>query len=208
MEKNKPQVQADSNLPEGAAPETEEQNPQLQQAETAEVENDDKDPVEVLRQVAEELGVKDVKLLTEKELRSTIDREVTKAIKTRDEKLKKEAEKKLLEEQGKYEELLKLERVEALENLKKEFLTMAQLEKFEEFIDVKAFAEKPLADGTAELKEMLNGLKEFVDDVVEERVKQRIAEMQKGTAQPTTPSGSETVGGWQEKLSKRLQGLG
>jgi len=171
-----------------------------------EVVHDDNDPIEVLKAMATQLGVADIHLLTEKELRSIIDREVTKAIKTREEKLRKEQEMKLLQEQGKYEELLKLERKEALERVKGEFLESAQLTEFADLIDVNAYVDKPLAEAVTQLKDTLNRLKNYVDTLVEIRLKERINSLQRNPI--STSTSSVSVSDIKQILSERLKNLG
>ncbi|MEN3043534.1 MAG: hypothetical protein ABDH59_09630 [Fervidobacterium sp.] len=176
-----------------------------QQEEVVETEviHDDENPIEVLKETAQQLGIKDIHLLTEKELRSLIDKEVTKAIKTREERLRKEQERKLLEEQGKYEEILKMERKEALEKVKQEFLQMTQMEEFADFVDVSQFVNKPLSEGVEELKGSLNKLKNFVDTIVEAKLKERMASLQR------TPISSSTSGSdVKQILAERLKNLG
>ncbi|MGB4751754.1 MAG: hypothetical protein WBH60_03825 [Fervidobacterium sp.] len=192
MEELEKQVSAEATSQEGALQETEE------------VLHDDTNPLEVLKTTAEQLGVKDVHLLTEKELRSLIDREVTKAIKTREEKLKKEQEMKLLQEQGKYEEILKMERKEALEKVKQEFLEANQLEEFAELVNVDSFLDKPIGEAVVQLKDTLGKLKNYVDTLVEAKLKERISSLQR----TPVPVNQTNTGDVKQILSERLKNFG
>lgn len=171
-----------------------------------EVIHDDTDPIEILKATATQLGISDVHVLTEKELRSIIDREITKAIKTREEKLRKEQEMKLLQEQGKYEEILRMERKEALEQVKNEFLEAAQLGELADLIDVNAFVDRPLNEGVSRLKETLNRLKNYVDTLVEIKLKERISALQRVPV--AVSSNAVSTDNVKQILSDRLKNLG
>lgn len=171
-----------------------------------EVLHDDQDPLETLRQMAEQLGVKDVKLLTEKELRSIIDKEVTKAIKTREENIRKEEERKRLQEQGKYEEILKLERQELLESLKQSYIEAYNIpEVFAKLIDTKVLAEMPIVEGKQAIQELFTTIKEELDKIVESRVSQRISEVQKAAFKPSENINSNDI---KAVLKERFKNFG
>lgn len=153
------------------------------------------DPMEELKQKAQELGAT---VLTQKELQSLIDREITRAIKSREENLKKEQEKKLLEEQGRYEELLKLERKEALEKLKREYLEARGLNELNGFIDVSSLASKSITEATEELTQVLASLESVIGQMVEKRLK----EMQRTTVKPTK---QEEINDIRQALIERLR---
>lgn len=153
------------------------------------------DPMEELKQKAQELGAA---VLTQKELQSLIDREITRAIKTREENLKKEQEKKLLEEQGRYEELLKLERKEALEKLKREYLEARGLSELNSFIDVNALASKSITEATEELTQLLSSVESVIGQMVEKRLK----EVQRTTVKPSKP---EEINDIRQALMDRLR---
>lgn len=168
--------------------------------------NDDQDPLETLRQVAEELGVKDVKLLTEKELRSIIDKEVSKAIKTREENIRKEEERKRLQEQGKYEEILKLERKEMLDTVKETYVQMYNIpEELAELIDTKALAELPLNEGKQAIQRTAEAINKLIESAVEERLSKRIAEVQRTAFKPVENSNPTDI---KSALKERFKNFG
>ncbi len=167
---------------------------------------DEKDPIETLRQIAEELGVKDVKLLTEKELRSLIDKEISRAIKTREENIRKEEERKRLQEQGKFEEILKLERLELLESLKQSYVENYQLPSiFTKLIDVKSFIDMPVVEGKQALLSTFQQIKEEFDKYVEEKLAQRISELQRNATKITDNINSNDV---KNVLKERFKNFG
>jgi antitoxin component HigA of HigAB toxin-antitoxin module len=156
----------------------------------ADVIKDDNDPVEVLKAYAMQLGLSldDVQIMTKKELQSFVDRQVTQALKTREEKLRKEEERKRLETEGKYQELLRLERKEALDEYKSVLVKSSGLPDFiTEMVDTSAFVDLQFAEAKARLEERIRTLAEQFNQYIESLVQSRLKEMQKGTA---IPSGS------------------
>jgi len=157
--------------------------PQLEQ-ENTEVEYDDKDPMEVLKATAIQLGLNpdDVAIMTKKQLQSYVDSAITKAIKTREEKLKKQAEIEKMKEKGQYEQLLRQERKEALEDLKKTYLQAKGLpEEFGVLITVDSLADLSLTEAKEQLTNVLNTVAQKVNEIVEAKVSERLKAMEKGT---------------------------
>jgi len=162
---------------------TQQQKPQLEQ-ENTEVEYDDKDPMEVLKATAIQLGLNpdDVAIMTKKQLQSYVDSAITKAIKTREEKLKKQAEIEKMKEKGQYEQLLRQERKEALEDLKKTYLQAKGLpEEFGVLITVDSLADLSLTEAKEQLTNVLNTVAQKVNEIVEAKVSERLKAMEKGT---------------------------
>lgn len=146
--------------------------------------HDDKDPLEVLKATAEQLGLdpNDIAIMTQKELQAEIDRRITEAIKTREAKLKKQQEYKEKQKLGQYEELLREERVEALKDLKTTYLTAKGVpQEISELINVSKLADKPLTEGKEELVKMVDTVAKVFNDLVEQRVAERIKNMEAGT---------------------------
>jgi len=152
-----------------------------------EVLHDDTDPIEVLKATAQQLGIDidEVQILSKKELQSLIDRQVTQAIKTREEKLKKEEEKRRLETEGKYQELLRLERREALEDYKTVLLKAKNLPDFlAAAVQVDAFVDVPFVEAKSKLEEQINQLVAAYEQHINDILQKKARETQKGTATP------------------------
>lgn len=154
----------------------------------ADVIKDDNDPVELLKAYAMQLGLPldDLQIMTKKELQSFVDRQVTQALKTREEKLRKEEERKRLETEGKYQELLRLERKEALDEYKNVLVKSNGLPEFlADSIDTSAFADLQFTEAKAKLEEHVRALSERFSQYIETLVQSKLKEMQKGTAIPS-----------------------
>ncbi|OOC42185.1 DUF4355 domain-containing protein [Thermosipho sp. 1074] len=169
--------------------EQKEATPQEQKPEG--VEYDDQDPMEVLRATAIQLGLnpEDVAIMTKKELQSQIDRAVTQAIKTREEKLKKQAEIEKMKEKGQYEQLLRQERKEALEDLKNTYLQAKGLpEEFGVLITVDPLVDLTLSDAKEELVKKVDTVASKINEIIETKVNEKLKTMEKGTftQQPNT----------------------
>ncbi|WP_126992249.1 DUF4355 domain-containing protein [Thermosipho globiformans] len=145
---------------------------------------DDGDPIEVLRATAIQLGLnpEDVAIMTKKELQSQIDSAVTRAIKTREEKLKKQAEIEKMKEKGQYEQLLRQERKEALEDLKNTYLQAKGLpNEFGVLINVDPLSDLSLTEAKEQLLETLESVAKKVEELIEARANERVKSMEAGT---------------------------
>jgi hypothetical protein len=165
-----------------------------QPAEGEEVLYDDKDPIEALRATAIELGLnpEEVAIMTKKELQSQIDRAVTQAIKTREEKLKKKAEIEKMKEKGQYEQLLRQERKEALEDLKNTYLQAKGLPlEFGALITVDPLVDKSLSEAKEELVGAVETIAGKINEIVESRVNEKLKQLEAGTFREKPQATSE-----------------
>jgi hypothetical protein len=166
----------------------------------------DDDPVEILKKTAEELGINtdDLVFMDKKSFQSEIDRRITEAIKTREEKLRKEAEKKRLEEEGKYQELLRLEREEFL-NAHKEALVKAYgiPSEFADLIDVASLSTKPFAEAKQELEQKFAIIKQKFDEYLAKKIEEQQKANQKGTVTPSNVA-SATADSLEAKLAQKF----
>ncbi|EKF49526.1 hypothetical protein H17ap60334_04922 [Thermosipho africanus H17ap60334] len=145
---------------------------------------DDGDPIEVLRETAIQLGLnpEDVAIMTKKELQSQIDKAVTQAIKTREEKLRKKAEIEKMKEKGQYEQLLRQERREALEDLKNTYLQAKGLPlEFGALITVDPLVDKSLSEAKEELVEAVESITAKINEIIEAKVNERLKTLESGT---------------------------
>ncbi len=171
----------------------------------AEVIKDDNDPVEVLKAYAQQLGLSldDLQIMSKKDLQSFVDKQVTQALKTREEKLRKEEERKRLETEGKYQELLRLERKEALDEYKSVLVRSSGLpEFFADLIDTSSFTDLQFVEAKSKLEEHVHALSERFNQYIESVVQSRLKEMQKGTA---IPSGSSAKVSTPKTLEEQLK---
>jgi hypothetical protein len=160
-----------------------------QPAEGEEVLYDDKDPIEALRATAIELGLnpEEVAIMTKKELQSQIDRAVTQAIKTREEKLKKKAEIEKMKEKGQYEQLLRQERKEALEDLKNTYLQAKGLPlEFGALITVDPLVDKSLSEAKEELVGAVETIAGKINEIVETKVNEKLKSLEAGSFTQTS----------------------
>jgi hypothetical protein len=140
---------------------------------------DDTNPMDVLRetlvQSAHELGLSEdeIKLMTTKDLQSYVDKAVTQAIKTREERLKKQQEEEKLMQEKKYEELLKM-KDEELKKLQLERETLDILTEKGKGKEWMNLLTAPDIDGR---KKQL----ETVEALIDAEVKKRVEELEKGS---------------------------
>ncbi len=150
---------------------------------------DDGDPIEVLRATAIQLGLnpEDVAIMTKKELQSQIDSAVTRAIKTREEKLKKQAEIEKMKEKGQYEQLLRQERKEALEDLKNTYLHAKELpNEFGVLINVDPLADLSLTEAKEQLVSTLDSVAKKINELVEAKVNEKLKSLEVGSFTQTS----------------------
>lgn len=157
-----------------------------------EVVYDDQDPIEVLRATAIQLGLdpEEVAIMTRKELQSQIDKAVTQAIKTREEKLRKKAEIEKMKEKGNWEQLLRQERAEALEDLKRTHLQAKGLpEEFADLIDITPLLDKSLSEAKETLIEAVERVASKLNELIEQKVNERLKTLERGTFTTAIPEG-------------------
>ena len=146
--------------------------------------HDDEDPRQALLETAAELGLNpdDLVLMTKAELQSYVDRAVTKAIKTREEKLKRKAEIEKMKEKGQWEQLLRQERAEALEDLKKTYMKAKGLpEEFADLVDTAPLLDKSLAEAKEGLIEKIDTIAAKINEIIEAKVNERLKALESGT---------------------------
>ena len=152
------------------------------QNETQGVLHDDQNPMDVLKATAEQLGIKDVHIFTEKELQSIIDQRVTQAIKTREERLKKQQEIEKMKEKGQYEQLLREERRAALEDLRVAHLQTKGLpEDFAELISLDDLLDKSLTEAKEKLLSKIDTISTKLNEIIEQKVTEKLKAMEQGT---------------------------
>ncbi len=140
---------------------------------------DDKNPLDVLRetvaQSAKELGLSEdeIALMTTKELQSYVDKAITQAIKTREERLKKKQEEEKLMQEKKYEELLRMKD----EELKKLQLERETLDLLTEKGKSKEWMSLLTASDIEGRKKQL----ETVESLIEAEVKRRVEALEKSS---------------------------
>lgn len=135
------------------------------------------DPIEILRKKAEELGIKDFMLLTPAE----IDRKITQAIKTREEKLKKQQEIEEMKKKGEFEKLLRQERKEYLEDILTEKLETSGLAEIKEFISIEGLIDIDKNDAKKKINEIVEGIVTKINETVEKKVAEKVKELEKGS---------------------------
>jgi hypothetical protein len=136
-----------------------------------------KDPIELLREEAEKLGVKDFMLLTPAEL----DRKITQAIKTREEKLRKQQEVEEMKKKGEFEKLLRQERREFLEDILTEKLESAKIPFVKDFINIDTFLDLDRQEAKQKILGLVDGLTKTMQEEIEKRLSERVKELEKGS---------------------------
>ncbi len=127
------------------------------------------------------LAGQDVQILT----RSELDSLIAKALKTREENLKKQQ----LQKSGEYEKLLRTERAEALTELVNVELSKYGLEEFTSLINVDKLTEHPLSEAKELIKEQI----EHIKDTVQRNIQKRLEEELKKIEADTFASKKKTV---------------
>ena len=170
---------------------------------------DDENPIEALKMTAIELGLnpEELAIMTTKELQSYVDSQITKAIKTREEKLKKKAEIEKMKEKGEYEKLLKQERKEALEDLKITYLKAKGLpEEIGALIDVNNLIDLSLTDAKEQLTDVVDKVAEKINELVEQKVSEKIKNMEAGTFKSTSEIQKQLADNPKEALRQIFHG--
>jgi len=169
---------------------------------------DDKDPKAVLAETARQLGLNpdEISIMTNKELQSYVDSAITRALKSREENLKKQAEIEKMKEKGQYEQLLKQERKEALEDLKNTYLQAKGLpEEFGVLISIEPLADLTLTEAKEQLTSTLNAVSQKLNEIVELKVNERLKNMEKGTFATQTDINRKLPTDPKEALKKIFQ---
>ena len=190
------------------------ENQEVKQPETptpseGEAIKDDENPIEALKMTAIELGLnpEELAIMTTKELQSYVDSQITKAIKTREEKLKKKAEIEKMKEKGEYEKLLKQERKEALEDLKITYLKAKGLpEEIGALIDVNNLIDLSLTDAKEQLTDVVDKVAEKINELVEQKVSEKIKNMEAGTFKSTSEIQKQLADNPKEALRQIFHG--
>lgn len=135
---------------------------------------DDKDPKEVLKAMAEQLGInaEEYEVLSKSELQSLIDQKITSAIKTREENIRKQQEEEKLKQEQQWEELLKRKEKEVLELRKRELIRESGLPV--------SLSKLIQGDSEEQIKESIETLKSALEEVTQERLKDELDNRLKG----------------------------
>lgn len=135
---------------------------------------DDKDPKEVLKAMAEQLGInaEEYEVLSKSELQSLIDQKITSAIKTREENIRKQQEEEKLKQEQQWEELLKRKEKEVLELRKRELIRESGLPV--------SLSKLIQGDNEEQIKESIETLKSALEEVTQERLKDELDNRLKG----------------------------
>ncbi|MGM0641953.1 MAG: hypothetical protein ACQESN_11095, partial [Thermotogota bacterium] len=170
------------NEPEEAKEETTEQQ-ETQEEQTEELEETNQ-VIDKLKERAKKLEIDPLKIqkADEEQLLQMIeDKRVQQAIKTREEKEKKKQKEQEMKQKGEYEQLLKQERQEYLEDYLEAKLESSNLKELRGFIDVSKLLDEDKSDAKEKINTTVSNLSEYVSKTVEERVNEKIKEMEKGS---------------------------
>lgn len=135
---------------------------------------DDSDPKEVLKAMAEQLGInaEEYEVLSKSELQSLIDQKITSAIKTREENIRKQQEEEKLKQEQQWEELLKRKEKEVLELRKRELIRESGLPV--------SLSKLIQGDSEEQIKESIETLKSALEEVTQERLQNELENRLKG----------------------------
>lgn len=135
---------------------------------------DDKDPKEVLKAMAEQLGInaEEYEVMSKSELQSLIDQKITSAIKTREENIKKQQEEERLKQEKQWEELLKRKESELWEIKKRELIRDSGLPV--------TLAKLIQGNSEEQIKESIETLKSALEEVTQEKLQSELENRLKG----------------------------
>lgn len=163
------------------------------------------DPIEALKAEAQKLGLNadELQIMTKQQMQSYVDSVVSKAIKTREENLRKQQHIEEMKKKGQYEELLKEERKIALEDLKNSFLQAKGIPSdLGVLIQTNDLTDLSLAEAKNALSEQIEHVTGVINAIVEQKVKQKLETMESGTFKNTAAGTSLGIPKTMEELRR------
>lgn len=165
--------------------------------------------LEFLRKQAEGLGLDPLKVSTadeQKLLQMILDKRAQQAVETHKRKEEQRREEEELRKKGEFEKLLRQERKEHLSDFLETKLEAYNLKGLKEYINLDPLVDEDKAEAKAKISTLVESISQYIAAEVDKRVKEKMAEKEKGTFAPVAQEKSSRANDELSKIQERLEG--
>ena len=165
--------------------------------------------LEFLRKQAEGLGLDALKISTadeQKLLQMILDKRAQQAVETHKRKEEQRREEEELRKKGEFEKLLRQERKEHLADFLETKLEANNLKGLKDYINLDPLVDEDKAEAKAKISTMVESISQYIASEVDKRVKEKMAEKEKGTFAPVVQEKSSRANDELSKIQERLEG--
>jgi len=164
--------------------------------------------LEFLRKQAEGLGLDPLKVSTadeQKLLQMILDKRAQQAVETHKRKEEQRREEEELRKKGEFEKLLRQERKEHLSDFLETKLEAYNLKGLKEYINLDPLVDEDKAEAKNKISTMVESISQYIAAEVDKRVKEKMAEKEKGTFATVTQEKSSKANDELSKIQERLE---
>ena len=165
--------------------------------------------LEFLRKQAEGLGLDPLKVSTadeQKLLQMILDKRAQQAVETHKRKEEQKREEEELRKKGEFEKLLRQERKEHLSDFLETKLEAYNLKGLKEYINLDPLVDEDKAEAKNKISTMVESISQYIAAEVDKRVKEKMAEKEKGTFAPVAQEKGSKTNDELSKIQERLEG--
>ncbi|HEY8542895.1 MAG TPA: hypothetical protein VIL29_10965 [Pseudothermotoga sp.] len=165
--------------------------------------------LEFLRKQAEGLGLDPLKVSTadeQKLLQMMLDKRAQQAVETHKRKEEQKREEEELRKKGEFEKLLRQERKEHLSDFLETKLEAYNLKGLKEYINLDPLVDEDKAEAKNKISTMVESISQYIAAEVDKRVKEKMAEKEKGTFAPVAQEKGLKTNDELSKIQERLEG--
>ncbi len=165
--------------------------------------------LEFLRKQAEGLGLDALKISTadeQKLLQMILDKRAQQAVETHKRKEEQRREEEELRKKGEFEKLLRQERKEHLSDFLETKLEANNLKGLKNYINLDPLVDEDKAEAKSKISAMVESISQYITAEVDKRVKEKMAEKEKGTFAPVAQEKGSRANDELSKIQERLEG--
>lgn len=165
--------------------------------------------LEFLRKQAEGLGLDPLKVSMadeQKLLQMILDKRAQQAVETHKRKEEQKREEEELRKKGEFEKLLRQERKEHLSDFLETKLEANNLKGLKEYINLDQLVDEDKAEAKAKISTLVESISQYIAAEVDKRVKEKMAEKEKGTFAPVAQEKGSKTNDELSKIQERLEG--
>ena len=165
--------------------------------------------LEFLRKQAEGLGLDALKISTadeQKLLQMILDKRAQQAVETHKKKEEQRRKEEEMKKNGEFEKLLRQERKEHLSDFLETKLETYNLKELKDYINLDPLVDEDKSEAKAKINSMVESISQYINAEVDKRVKEKMAEKEKGTFAPVVQEKSSRANDELSKIQERLEG--
>ena len=162
-----------------------------------------------LKKQAEDLGLDALKIQKadeQKLLQMILDKRAQQAVETHKKKEEQRRKEEEMKKKGEFEKLLRQERKEHLADFLETKLEAYNLKGLKEYINLDPLVDEDKAEAKNKISTMVESISQYIAAEVDKRVKEKMAEKEKGTFAPVAQEKGSKTNDELSKIQERLEG--